>query len=126
MSIALKEANSRSLVILDEFGQGTSPVDGSAIFISIMEHWMCQGNESPLILAATHLHGAASYLSRPELALNARFMSMRYTLQDGSLIFLYEPVDGLCGNSFPFSVAQAAGMPEFVVQRGQEVRITIF
>ena len=36
MSIALKEANNRSLVILDEFGQGTSPVDGSAIFISLM------------------------------------------------------------------------------------------
>ena len=121
MSVALRDANSRALVIVDEFGQGTSPIDGSSILIALLEYWMERGLQSPLVLAATHLHSAAAYLSRSTFAPRARLMSMAWTLQDEQLVFLYKPTHSLCANSFPFSVARAAGIPESVVIRGQEV-----
>ena len=124
ISVALREATSSSLIIIDEFGQGTSDIDGSALFISCMEYWICQADQSPLVLVATHLHDAASFLRKSGIGSgesNVRFMSMAYTCQEDELIFLYEPVDNLCGNSFPFSVAQAAGVPKSIIDRGKEV-----
>ena len=126
ISVALREATCSSLIIIDEFGQGTSDIDGSALFISCMEYWIGQADQSPLILVATHLHNAAGFLMRSGGGLsaraNVRFMSMAYTCQEDELIFLYEPVDNLSGNSFPFSVAQAAGVPKSIIDRGKEVR----
>ena len=140
--MALREATSSSLVIIDEFGQGTSNMDGSALFISCLEYWIGQHGDSPLILVATHLHSAATFLIKSEAMstrlistmrvelihwsmilsrCNAQFMSMAYTCQEDELIFLYQPVASLCGNSFPFSVAQAAGVPKSIIDRGKEV-----
>ena len=126
ISVALREATSSSLVIIDEFGQGTSDIDGSALLISCMEYWISQSGQSPLILVATHLHNAADFLMKSNAVTskagsNVRFMSMAYTCQEDELIFLYEPTDNLCGNSFPFSVAQAAGVPKSIIDRGKEV-----
>ena len=121
MSAILKKATSSSLLIMDEFGQGTSHVDGTALYISCMQHWIEKGSGSPLILTATHLHCAASYLSKNSASFNTRFMSMGYTCDKNELIFLYQPVANLCGNSFPFTVAQGVGVPKFVISRGKEV-----
>lgn len=117
----LREATSSSLLVLDEFGQGTSHVDGTALFIACMEHWIYQANHSPLILAASHLHYAAGYLSKSLAATNTRFNSMGYTCNKGELIFLYQPVPDLCGNSFPFTVARGAGVPSSIISRSKEV-----
>ncbi len=121
MSVATREATSDSLIILDEFGIGSSHVDGSALFISCMEHWMKLGDRSPLILVATHMHSAVEYLSRSAFIHNTRFTSMRYILDDEKLVFLYQLVDDTCANSFPLSVAYAAGLPDFAINRSQEV-----
>lgn len=120
--MACRMSTSHSLVILDEFGIGSSHVDGSALFISCMEYWMMQEQQSPLLLAATHLHSAVQHLSRHTNALRkTRFMSMGYFLDEEQLIFLYQLTEDLCTNSFPLSVAYASGLPDFVIKRAQEV-----
>lgn len=122
MSMASRMATSHSLVILDEFGIGSSHVDGSAMFISCMEHWMKQSDKSPLLLVATHLHNAVEYLSRHTWVLqNTRFLSMGYFLDEEQLVFLYQLIEDMCTNSFPLSVAYASGLPNFVIKRAQEV-----
>lgn len=126
MSMALREANNRSLVIVDEFGQGTSTMDGTAVFFSCLEYWMMKGNFSPLVLVATHLHGAAAYLSKSQFARNCRFMSMSWTTQNSELVFLFQPVENSCGDSFPFSVAISNGMDESIIKRSQKVCLVLF
>ncbi|XP_046639991.1 mutS protein homolog 5-like isoform X1 [Daphnia pulicaria] len=122
MSMASRMATSHSLVILDEFGIGSSHVDGSAMFISCMEHWMKQNDKSPLLLVATHLHNAVEYLSRHTWVLqNTRFLSMGYFLDEEQLVFLYQLIEDMCTNSFPLSVAYASGLPNFVIKRAQEM-----
>ncbi|KAI9557097.1 putative MSH5 [Daphnia sinensis] len=122
MSMACRTATNHSLVILDEFGIGSSHVDGSALFISCMEYWMKQEEQSPLLLVATHLHSAVQHLSRHTNALRkTRFMSMGYFLDEEQLVFLYQLTEDLCTNSFPLSVAYASGLPDFVIKRAQEV-----
>ncbi|EFX62143.1 putative MSH5, mismatch repair ATPase [Daphnia pulex] len=122
MSMASRMATSHSLVILDEFGIGSSHVDGSAMFISCMEHWMKQSDKSPLLLVATHLHNAVEYLSRHTWVLqNTRFLSMGYFLDEEQLVFLYQLIEDMCTNSFPLSVAYASGLPNFVIKRAQEM-----
>lgn len=122
MSMACRTATNHSLVILDEFGIGSSHVDGSALFISCMEYWMKQEEQSPLLLVATHLHSAVQHLFRHTNALRkTRFMSMGYFLDEEQLVFLYQLTEDLCTNSFPLSVAYASGLPDFVIKRAQEV-----
>lgn len=121
MSVASREATNDSLVILDEFGIGSSHVDGSALFISCMENWMKLGDRSPLVLVATHMHAAVEYLSRSAFTRNTRFTSMSYILDDEQIVFLYQLLDDTCAKSFPLSVAYAAGLPDFVINRSQEV-----
>ena len=124
--MASRIATSHSLVILDEFGIGSSHVDGSAMFISCMEFWMNQSELCPLLLVATHLHNAVEHLSRYTCAIrHTRFLSMGYFLDEEQLVFLYQLIEDMCTNSFPLSVAYASGLPEFVVKRAQEVSLNI-
>ena len=121
LSSALRRANSSSLVLLDEFGQGTSHAEGAALFVSCVKYWAKLGGHSPLILAATHLHDAVTFFSQNTTLNNIFLMSMGYLIENGQLVFLYQPVADMRGNSFPFSVAQVIGIPEHVVSRGKEV-----
>lgn len=121
MSVALREATNRSLVVIDEFGIGSSYTDGTAIFISCMESWINLNDMSPLLLVATHLHNAVSYFSRHCLAHTIQFSSMGYYLDKEQLVFLYHLLNEKCTKSFPLSVASAAGLPDFVFNRAQEV-----
>ena len=121
MSVAAREATNRSLIIVDEFGTGSHEADGSALFISCMEHWIQRNDRSPLVLVATHLHTAVAHLSRFSSTLIVQFSSMGYILQEGQLIFTYQLKDEVCMNSFPLSIAHAAGLPDEIVERARQV-----
>lgn len=120
MSVALREAGTHSLVILDEFGVGSSPLDSCVIFISCLEYWMNRNAHSPLVLASTHLHNAIDYLSQ-EPRYTILFSSMKFLLHENQLVFLYQITEDTCSDSFPLSIAYASGLPDFVVCRTQEV-----
>ena len=52
---------------------------------------------------------------------NAQLMSMDYVIENGALIFKYQPVAHLGGHSFPFTVATSVGVPDSIIRRGNEV-----
>jgi DNA mismatch repair protein MSH5 len=56
-NIALLNSTSRSLVLLDEFGKGTTSLDGIGLFCAVVESFAGREHECPKLIAATHFHG---------------------------------------------------------------------
>ncbi len=119
-SSILNQAQERSLVILDEIGRGTSTFDGLSIAWGSLEHLhdvnRCRA------LFATHYHELTS--------LAARLSSFCcYTMQvkewKGDVIFLHEVVPGSADRSYGIHVAKLAGLPENVINRAEEVLVSL-
>ncbi|KAJ9125783.1 hypothetical protein QFC24_002567 [Naganishia onofrii] len=56
VSMMLRGATARSLLVLDEFGKGTLPQDGAGLFIGTLEEFLSRGSDCPKIIAITHFH----------------------------------------------------------------------
>ncbi|KAJ9102410.1 hypothetical protein QFC21_002810 [Naganishia friedmannii] len=54
VSMMLRGATARSLLVLDEFGKGTLPQDGAGLFIGTLEEFLSRGSDCPKIIAITH------------------------------------------------------------------------
>lgn len=61
LSYILRHATSHSLLLIDEFGKGTSSHDGPALLASVIEHFNCMEQQSPLVITATHMHEIFTY-----------------------------------------------------------------
>lgn len=56
VSHALRSGGSRSLLLIDEFGKGTAPIDGMALLMAVISNLLDRGNEAPLALFSSHYH----------------------------------------------------------------------
>ncbi|KAH0498691.1 hypothetical protein TgHK011_005931 [Trichoderma gracile] len=56
VSHAMKYSTARSLVLIDEFGNGTTANDGAGMFAAMLEYFLSSVAQTPRILAATHFH----------------------------------------------------------------------
>ncbi|XP_058453365.1 mutS protein homolog 5-like [Malaya genurostris] len=63
MSVILQNASSRSLVMIDEFGKGTTYSEGKSLLISSIEYLLQKGDQMPLTLIATQFTAIANYLN---------------------------------------------------------------
>ena len=110
----LRGATSRSLVIMDEVGRGTSTEDGLSIAWAVSEHLLnvvkCR------TLFATHYH-ELTRLEHPLLKL----LRMDMREEGGTIIFLRKVSEGAAGNSYGIHVAQLAGVPQSVILRAGEI-----
>ena len=110
----LRNATSRSLVILDEIGRGTSTFDGLAIAWAVAEHLddviQCRA------LFATHYHELTK-LGEQSAHVANYCVSAREL--DESIIFLHRLVRGAASRSYGVFVAQLAGLPEGVLARAR-------
>ena len=114
----LNQATSRSLVILDEVGRGTSTYDGLSIARSVIEHLHNDPRLGCKTLFATHYHeltGLAAILP------GVRNFSVAVAEEDGDVVFLHRIVPGGADKSYGVHVAQLAGLPRGVVNRAWEV-----
>ncbi|KAI9739502.1 MAG: Mismatch repair protein msh3 [Cirrosporium novae-zelandiae] len=111
----LKQATSRSLVILDELGRGTSTHDGVAIAQAVLDYVV--RNIKALTLFITHyqnLAALANAFSNNELK-NVH-MKFEETGADGQdITFLYEVGEGVAHRSYGLNVARLAGVPKPVL-----------
>ena len=115
----LNNATSKSLIILDEIGRGTSTFDGISIAWSIVEYLHGTGQEGgPKTLFATHYH---------ELTDLSHVLSgvKNYNIQvkewNDEIIFLRKIVPGGADKSYGIQVARLAGLPKQVLDRAREV-----
>ncbi len=112
----LTTATSRSLVILDEVGRGTSTYDGLAIAWAVLE--AVHDALACRCLFATHYHELTRLSARlASLAL----VTVAVREWQGELVFLHEVVRGAADRSYGLAVAKLAGLPAPVIARAKEV-----
>lgn len=117
----LNNISSRSLILLDEIGRGTSTYDGISIAWAIAEY-LHQHPTQPKTLFATHYHELNEMTVSFE-----RIKNFHVSIQEnkGNIIFLRKLVPGGSEHSFGIHVAKLAGMPSTVVRRAGEILKTL-
>jgi len=112
----LRHATSRSLVVLDEVGRGTSTYDGMALAWAVGED--LHDRVGARTLFATHFHELTALADELDGARNAQMAAKE---QGQQVVFLYRLVEGGADRSYGVQVARLAGVPEHVVERAREV-----
>ncbi|MDD6088821.1 MAG: DNA mismatch repair protein MutS [Desulfovibrionaceae bacterium] len=114
----LRQATSRSLVILDEIGRGTSTFDGLSIAWAVAEALAHKAGRTIRTLFATHYHELTEL---DGLIPGIRTMSIAVKEWNGSIVFLRRLIPGPANRSYGIEVAKLAGMPRSVVKRAGEI-----
>ncbi len=114
----LKYATSRSLLILDEIGRGTSTYDGMAIARAVLEYAANEKKLGAKTLFATHYHE----LSTLETVLpNVKNYNIAVKKRGDQMIFLRKIVPGATDDSYGVEVAKLAGLPGAVITRARQI-----
>lgn len=116
-SYILNNATSRSLIILDELGRGTSTYDGVSIAWAMTE--FLHDKVRAKVLFATHYHELIELAEKLDRARNMS-VAVRENEVEG-VVFLYKVVEGGVDKSYGIEVAKLAGMPVDVVSRARGV-----
>ena len=114
----LKNATSRSLLILDEIGRGTSTFDGMAIARAVLEYAADRKRLGAKTLFATHYHELTDISQ--ELS-GVQNFNIAVKKRQGDMIFLRKIVPGAADDSYGVEVAKLAGLPDRVVSRAREI-----
>ena len=112
----LNHADSRSFIILDEIGRGTSTFDGMSVAHASLEYLHLKS--SARIVFATHYHELTELEAKLPALKNAY---MKVLDQKGKLTFLYELALGRSSKSFGIQVAELAGLPKPVIKKSWEI-----
>ena len=118
----LHNCTSRSLVILDEIGRGTSTLDGLSIAWAVSEYLLEDDGRRPMTLFATHYHELTHLAERYPHARNLRVEVKEW---GDSILFLYRIKEGRSDRSYGIHVAKLAGLPERVIARATEILGTL-
>ena len=108
MKTMLSKADSRTLVLIDEFGSGTEPAAGGAIAEAILSEFDKRGVYGVI---TTHYTNLKLYASADTGVMNG---AMMFDVKNIAPMFKLEM--GLPGNSFAFELARKMGMPESVIK----------
>ena len=114
----LHHATSRSLLILDEIGRGTSTYDGLSIAWGMIEYIHNHPHLRAKTLFATHYHELTQLA---DLLPGVRNYNVAVSEADNKVVFLHKIVPGGADRSYGIHVAQLAGLPTPVVQRANEI-----
>lgn len=114
----LHNATSRSLVILDEIGRGTSTYDGISIAWSVAEYLLNVDGKKAKTLFATHYWELTKLEEKNPGAVN---YSIAVHEDNGAITFLRKIVRGSADKSYGIHVGQLAGLPQEVIMRAKEI-----
>ncbi len=114
----LNNATSKSLILLDEIGRGTSTFDGISIAWSITEYLHENESVAAKTLFATHYH-ELNELS--EIFPRIKNYKVEVREYNDKVVFLHRVSPGRADHSYGIQVGQMAGLPQFVTNRAKEV-----
>ena len=116
---AIMNATSKSLLLFDEIGRGTSTYDGMSLAQAMMEY--IHENIGANTLFSTHYHELTDLEeSLPKL----RNVHVSATEKDGKVVFLHKLKDGPADKSYGIHVAELAQLPEQIIMRAREILAT--
>ena len=116
----LNNATSRSLVILDEIGRGTSTYDGISIAWSVAEYLLMTEDKKAKTLFATHYWELTKLETKVPGAVNYHVAVHE---RDEGIIFLRKIIKGSTDKSYGIHVGRLAGLPPEVIQRAKEILV---
>ena len=114
----LKSATSRSLLILDEIGRGTSTFDGLSIAWAVVEYIADRKIIGAKTLFATHYHELTELEGKID-GVNNFCIAVRE--KGDTIVFLRKIVKGGADKSYGVQVARLAGVPEAVLTKAQQL-----
>lgn len=114
----LNNASSRSLILLDEIGRGTSTFDGLSIAWSLAEYLHNQPSVAARTLFATHYHELNELENLYERIVTYNVLVKEHK---GRIIFLRKLVRGGADHSYGIQVAAMAGLPQLLILRAREI-----
>ncbi|HXC93802.1 MAG TPA: Smr/MutS family protein, partial [Geobacteraceae bacterium] len=113
ISMILKRADNRTIVLLDELGTGTDPVQGGAIACAVIAELASKGC---MVLATTHLIDIVAFVQKSPGMINAAMEFDRSTLAPGYRLTTGEP-----GQSHALDIARQCGLPERIIVKAGEM-----
>jgi len=116
----LNHATSKSLIVLDELGRGTSTFDGVSIAWAIAEYLVSRKDKGmgPKTLFATHYH---ELIKLAEIYPSVKNYNIAVREWNDEIIFLYKILPGGTDKSYGIHVARLAGLPYGVIERSKQI-----
>ena len=114
----LNSATTRSLILLDEIGRGTSTYDGLSIAWAVAEYIQDRAHVGARTMFATHYHEMTELANRHEGVKN---YTVAVKERNEEVLFLRKIVEGGADRSYGIHVARLAGLPPAVINRAKEV-----
>ncbi|WP_163327850.1 endonuclease MutS2 [Desulfurobacterium thermolithotrophum] len=113
ISKILKEADKDSLVLLDELGAGTDPIEGSTLAVGILKYLKKRGAK---VITTTHFTPVKLFAYKDDYYDVASVMFDEETLKP-----LYKLAYGVIGRSYALVIAEKYGMPEEVIETARSL-----
>nr|CAD2137755.1 unnamed protein product [Meloidogyne enterolobii] len=125
MSRAVARSDQNSLLIIDEFGKGTQTEVGLSLLASCLNYWL-EGpvEKCPHVVVASHFYVLPELLTDPNKLLKYQTMGVS-RLDDDTLDFHFNLVDGITDFSYATFTALKMGIPREVVERSEEVYLNL-
>lgn len=118
----LNNATSKSLIVMDEIGRGTSTYDGISIAWAISEYLINNTqNIKPKTLFATHYHELIELEKLYKDSIKNYQMAVCLDEETKEPVFLHKIITGGAQNSYGIAVAKLAGLPSDIIKRAQEL-----
>ncbi len=114
----LKNATSKSLLIFDEIGRGTSTFDGMSIARAVLEHTADKKRLGAKTLFATHYHELTELETKLD---GVRNYNIAVKKRGDDITFLRRIIPGGADGSYGIEVAKLAGVPNNVVTRARAI-----
>ena len=117
----LNNLSSRSLILLDEIGRGTSTYDGVSLAWAITE-FLAEAETKPRTIFATHYHELNELEERYS---NIKNYHIKVHETGHTILFLRKLVAGGSEHSFGIHVARLAGIPKKITERSNEILLRL-
>jgi len=112
---AVRNANEKSLVLLDELGSGTDPSEGSAIAMAVLDNLI---EKKSFVLVTTHHGILKNYGYTHPACINASV-----DFDENTLSPTYRLLMGVPGESHALDIAKRSGLPKFIVQNARNYMV---